>query len=140
MKDKLIEEINSLSQEKMTKVQEFIETLSTDHSHHNSNENSFEKDIVAQDYFKPLDKYGNCQLSLAMEEKKFQGIKDAFNLKNLSDTEMLKEFAFKMCNETYRDELNITHEVAVSVFGEVNHQLELIGENTTDIIEAYNLA
>ena len=40
----LIKEINALSEEKMIKVQEFIETLSTDHVHHNSNENSFEKD------------------------------------------------------------------------------------------------
>jgi len=150
-KNEIIEDIKTLKQTNPVEYkelkQEFKNALayqSTDDEDHSHKEDSFEKDNqkietdLFAEYFEAIDKYGNCGLSIDLQTKNFNEIKEAFNLKSLSDSEMLKKFAFSMCSKDYITTNSIDQNVATTVFGEARDQLELMGEDITDILQSYS--
>lgn len=150
-KNEIIEDINTLKHTNPTEYKElkkeFKNTLayqSTDDEGHTHKDDSFEKDNqkihtdLFTEYFEAIDKYGKCGLSIDLQTKNFNEIKEAFNCKNLSDSEILKKFAFSMCSKEYITTNNIDQNVVTTIFGEARDQLELMGEDITDILESYS--
>ena len=137
MKQKVMGIVDHLPEDKLKKLDHFIKhDLSTDEgSDHSLDEGSHYKikeagelQKICESYYKPIDKYDNCELSIAIEQKKFQMIKDVFGLKDCSDAELLKTIAFDVTNFS-----NIGHSIAVSILGAVVDQLDVMGEDTGDI-------
>jgi hypothetical protein len=145
-KEKIKEEIALLNKQDIQEIKDFVGHISTDDSgDHNSGNSSFERHktqklpIIDQKYFLG-NEWGNCDLSKIIEEKRFGNLKEIFKLTDLGDGDALREVALAMCNSDYKSEQSIDPKVAVSIFGEIVDQLDIMGESTADIIDSYNLA
>lgn len=85
------------------------------------------------------DKYGNTPLSLAIEEGNIEQVKQMFFVESiLSNAELLKIIALDMTTKEVQDEYNILQEVASTIYAEAKYQLDLMGEETIEIVNAYN--
>ncbi|AVP87910.1 hypothetical protein phytr_9820 [Candidatus Phycorickettsia trachydisci] len=55
------------------------------------------------------------------------------------DASLLRDTALKMCDSQFREEHGISESDAVKIFAGSTGQLSTLGEDTTDIIQQYNL-
>jgi hypothetical protein len=134
-------------------LKEYNAHFSTDEdSDHSSREYSPKKDesiqvtseIIEQDIDKLKqyfigDKYNNSKLSLAIEEGRIDQVKEMYPIKtSLSDAEFLQKIAIDVTYNKVQETYNISKDVALRIFSEVEQQLNLMGEDTTEVVEAYN--
>jgi len=82
------------------------------------------------------DKYGNSQFSHAIEEGKIKQVREyVINTdRELSDIEFLKYIAI----EISKNHKEIDQNIALRIYSEAKDYLNLIGEDISDVIEAYN--
>jgi|APGre2960657423_1045063.scaffolds.fasta_scaffold14024_2 hypothetical protein len=85
------------------------------------------------------DKYNNSPLSRAIEEGKISQVREMYPIKeSLSDAKLLQKIAIDITHDTAQENYHISKDVALRIFSEVEHQLNLMGEDTTEVVEAYN--
>lgn len=85
------------------------------------------------------DKYGNTPLSLAIEDGNISVAREMYPLdKGLSVAEFFKRIALDMTSPELQNEYKITPNVALNIYSESKYQLNLMGEDTSEIVEAYN--
>ena len=145
MKNQIIEKINDklskFSEDKLAKIDGYFENMTTDTS---SNEHSpritkSEIDSELLEYFKSFgDKHGTSKLLIDLVEKDFDDINNHLGFKGLSNTKVLHTLAINMCDVNYKSLYNIEDNVALNIYGEAKIQLEVMGEDVTEIIESYN--
>lgn len=84
------------------------------------------------------DKWGNCELSKTIEKGDICKVKNlCVPSTELNDIDILRKLAFDMMNNTIS--LGFSTPVRESVYSEAKHQLELMGEDVSDLIEAYHI-
>ena len=85
------------------------------------------------------DKYGNTPLSLSIEEGNIEKIRQIYNTphKTYTDTELLKKIAIDMMNHDIQRQYNLSKDVISRIYSEAKYQLDLLGEDTTEVIDAF---
>lgn len=136
LKEKVKADFKKLpKQDKTELIKEYYaqdNTSTDDESHNNDVILNISKDALNGD------KWGNCKLSEAIEKGDINEVRNLCSpLTELNDTDMLRILAFDMMNNNLSLALNIS--VRESVYSEAKHQLELMGEDVSDVIEAYNI-
>lgn len=151
MKEKIIEEIKSLRHDDFNSFKSLREDLkvtltdmSTDEEGH-SPKNKFLQIIKEREL--PLineealngDKYGNTPLSIAMEEGNIEKVRQMYSVeKSLSDADLLRAIAIDVTHNEVRENYNISKDVALTIYSEAKYQLDLMGEDTSEVVDAYN--
>ena len=151
MKEKIIEDIKSLRQDdfnSFTSLKKELKVaftdMSTDEEGH-SPKNQFSQNIKAKEL--PIiheealngDKYGNTSLSLAIEEGNLEKVREIYVVdKSLSDADLLREIAIDITSHDMQETYNINEGVALRIYSEARDQLNLMGEDTSTIVDAYN--
>lgn len=149
-KNEIIEDIKTLKQTNPVEYkelkQEFKNTLayqSTDDEGHSHKEDSFEKDkkeipIIKESALKG-DKWGNSELSYAIENDEIDRIKEIYNVSNeINKSSLFKMIALDMTDKAVQDQYHIELNVASTIYSEAKYQLDLMGEETIELVEAYN--
>ena len=95
--------------------------------------------IINKNYLIP-DKYGNTSLSLAIEEGNIQKVRQMYSPPNYtdSDIELLKRIAIDMMNHNIQEQYGLSWDIFSRIYSEAKYQLDLQGEDTTDVIDVYN--
>jgi len=139
-KDKLKEEFKRLAKKDQKElIQEYMthENFSTDdddHEIHSKNPINIDKAALIGD------KYGNSPLSLAIEEGNILQVRDMYKVtEELTNADLLKKIALDMMNTNVQEHYSLTQDVFSRVYSEAKYQLDLLGEDTTEVIDAYNL-
>lgn len=84
------------------------------------------------------DKYGNTPLSLAIEEGNIEKIREMCEMKNkYSDAELLKKIAIDILSYSNK-EYGLHQDIFSRIYSEAKYQLDLLGEDITEVINAYN--
>ena len=84
------------------------------------------------------DKYGNTLLSLSIEEGNIEKIRQIYNTKEtFSHTELLKKIAIDIMDPTIQRHYNLSKDVISRIYSEAKYQLDLLGEDTTEVIDAF---
>jgi len=85
------------------------------------------------------DMYSNSPLSLAIDEYEMDKLREMCNNikeEDFNDAELLQKIALAMTNKEIQNAINL--EVASTIYSEAKFQLNLMGVDTTEIIDAYN--
>jgi len=84
------------------------------------------------------DKYGNTLLSIAIEKGKLDKIREIYYPQNIyTDTELLKRIAIDMMNPIIQKQYDLSKDVYSRIYSEAKYQLDLLGEDTTEIIDIF---
>lgn len=84
------------------------------------------------------DKYGNTLLSLSIEEGNIEKIRQIYNTKEtFSHTELLKKIAIDIMDPTIQKVYDLSRDVFSRIYSEAKYQLDLLGEDTTEVIDAF---
>jgi hypothetical protein len=151
MKNKIIEEIKSLKLDNPSDFKELKKELkvaftdrSTDDEGH-SPKNQFSQNIQEKELLTineealKGDKYGNTPLSLAIEEGNIEKVREIYVIgKSLSDADLLRAIAIDVTSHDIQETYNINEGVALRIYSEARDQLNLMGEDTSTIVDAYN--
>ena len=151
MKNKIIEEIKSLKLDNPSDFKELKKELkvaftdrSTDDEGH-SPKNQFSQNIKEKELLTineealKGDKYGNTPLSLAIEEGNIEKVREIYVIgKSLSDADLLRAIAIDVTSHDIQETYNINEGVALRIYSEARDQLNLMGEDTSTIVDAYN--
>jgi hypothetical protein len=85
------------------------------------------------------DEYDNTPLSLAIEEGNVEKVRQMYSIeKPLSDADLLRAIAIDITHNEVRESYNISKDIALTIYSEVKHQLNLMGEDTSEVVDAYN--
>jgi len=90
---------------------------------------------VKKDYLIP-DKYGNTPLSIAIEEGNIEKIRQIYNSQE-PYTELLKRIAIDIMQPNIQRQYNLSKDVISRIYSEAKYQLDLLGEDTTEVIDAF---
>jgi len=144
MKSQIIEKINDklskFSESKLAKIDGYFENMTTDTSSNEHSPKARKLPIINKEAL-VADKYGNTPLSLAIEEGNIEQVRELYKIQKeeLGDTELLKKIAIDMMNSSIQEHYNLTQDIFSRVYSEAKYQLDLLGEDTTEVIDAYNL-
>ena len=85
------------------------------------------------------DKYGNTPLSIAMEEGNIEQVRQMYSVeRSLSGADLLRVIAIDVTDNKVRENYNISKDVALTIYSEAKYQLDLMGEDTSEVVDAYN--
>lgn len=86
------------------------------------------------------DRYGDTPLSETIKDGDIEKVKELIGAKDLrlTDAELLTNIGIAVTDAKIRDKLGIDKKTASNIFNGSHHQLTLLGEDTTDIMNAYN--
>ena len=82
------------------------------------------------------DKYGNTNLSLAIEEANIEKIRQICNSQE-TYTELLKRISIDIMQPTIQKQYELSKDVFSRIYSEAKYQLDLLGEDTTEVIDAF---
>jgi aromatic ring-opening dioxygenase LigB subunit len=57
---------------------------------------------------------------------------------SLSDADLLRAIAIDVTHNEVRENYNISKDVALTIYSEAKYQLNLMGEDTSEVVDAYN--
>lgn len=86
------------------------------------------------------DQYGDTPLSETLEDGDIEEVKKLIMAKDspLTDAELLTNIGIAVTDAEIRDKLGIDKKTAANIFNGSHHHLTLLGEDTTDLMKAYN--
>ena len=81
------------------------------------------------------DKYGNTPLSLAIEAGDMEKVRQMYSAHTGGDADLLKRIAVDSMNPSIQEHLS--WDARSRIYSEAKYRLDLLGEDTTDVIDAY---
>ena len=82
------------------------------------------------------DKYGNTPLSISIEEGSIEKIRQIYNQQK-TYTESLKRIAIDIMDPIIQKVYGLSRDVFFRIYSETKYQLDLVGEDTTEVINAF---
>lgn len=83
------------------------------------------------------DKYGNAPLSLAIEKGNIEKIRQIYDTQTYTNLELLKKIAIDIMNPTIQKQYDLSKDIYLKIYSEAKYQLDLLGEDITEVIDAF---
>jgi hypothetical protein len=159
MKDKIMEDIEVLKEEikilkennpsgfqdVKKKIKVALTDVSTDDEGHHSPKNEFLQNVeekvlpvIDKEALKG-DEWGNCDLSNAIEDGNIKKVREIYKTtEDLNDADLLRSIAIDVTHSEVREFFKMSRDTALTIYSEAKYQLNLMGEDTSEVVESYN--
>lgn len=151
-KDEILEEIKVLKESNPSEFKELkkeikvaLVDMSTDDEGHHSPQNKFLQSLkerklpVIDEEALKGDEWGNCDLSIAIEDGNIKKVREIYKTADsLNDADLLRSIAIDVTQSEVREFFQMSRDTALTIYSEAKYQLNLMGEDTSEVVESYN--